>query len=133
MAPVEVKADQYDRLKEELWVDRRALAKLEVAKMYETLDELPRLDGSQLAAAENSTLTQLEVYVAMQIEAILDLFDGPHNRYDRKLDFSENDWIDLAQMRYVQPGGAWVTLDRRWLSVARRAGQEQNVIDTNAL
>jgi hypothetical protein len=64
----------------------------------------------------------------MFAEAILDLFDGPHNASTRKIAFEANDWYDLAQLRYLGTKRRWVTRDRVWVDVARRAGIADRVL-----
>lgn len=90
-----------------------------------------KTDAKALWADENSRdllRGALRVFLAVHTEAILDQFDGPHNAMSPKVRLEPNDWFDLGQLRYVQAGSVWVTGEKRWPEIGKRAGVGQHVL-----
>jgi hypothetical protein len=122
---VPLAAHEYAAMRESLaGVD--PLVRVEYVRTFRTLGVAPLGDAAEpdaLAALRGA----LEVFVLVFREAVLDLFDGPHNAAAPKIRFEPNDAWDLAQLRYAQGPRVWVTLDRRWRALAARAGVPDRV------
>jgi hypothetical protein len=106
--------------------DSLALAKVELAGMRHVFADWPTVDLSDPTLPAR-LLPLLAVHVAAFHVAILDRFDGPHNDGRKKIEWTGNDWFDLAQLRYVQPGWCWVTSDKRWVAIARQHGLTDSI------
>lgn len=118
---VRIAPEEYARLKGQIESDTDALLRIEVERMRRRLgiDDLALWGDLALRARLRAALA---VFAAVFTEALLDRFDGAHNDGMRKARLEPNDWFDLGQLRYVQPGTIWVTSERRWPPIARRAG-----------
>jgi hypothetical protein len=114
------------RLRTALGSDSGALADIEIAGMRSKFGPVPELRASDPGLRARLALL-LEVHARAFIAAILDIFDGPHNPNRKKIRLEENDWYDLAQLRYVQAGTVWVTLDKRWVTLAPGAGLQEYI------
>lgn len=120
-------AAEYTRNRKALLSDSRGLALDEVGEMARRFGPSPLVDwkAPELPYRLEPALT---TYCAVLSEALLDRFDGPHNEGMPKIEFSCNDWYDVAQLRYVQADRVWVTNESVWHEMARRAGVHKQVL-----